>query len=422
MRRKILRIAGWLHFTLVLASLIPAFYGLVFPPQLVFGWSLYSKCLMIIFPVIVTELAVQKTKNLGQYLVVAAAALSLTGIFAWLAGPAGSGDDRLWGYTVLMLVETVLLFISRFSVRVRKKEEYEAMQAGSGENATFAQFFQESSKIQDKPRIQFLAIFLVVYGLGLLLSNHALCNQAVFGMVSDTVLFLLYTYLEKTEEYLSLNQRVAGVPAKRIYGIGRTMFLLLLGVLALGLLPGILTSKYRNYQDIRAWSDKMVSYVDESDETDGDRKDDGEDSEEPLESRDYMLEQYHEPPRWLSTLGSVMVAVCCLFLLFLVGREIRQAFVEFRGSQEENGDIVENLTDEPQEQAEHIRHQKRKPQEKEVESLRKKYRRTIRKYRKDLPEPSETPTEIEERAGLLESAMMRELHTAYERERYGNHE
>ena len=44
----------------------------------------------------------------------------------------------------------------------------------------------------------------------------------------------------------------------------------------------------------------------------------------------------------------------------------------------------------------------------------------IRKHRKDIPYPSESPTEIELAAGLKDDVQMQELHVIYEQVRYGN--
>lgn len=62
---------------------------------------------------------------------------------------------------------------------------------------------------------------------------------------------------------------------------------------------------------------------------------------------------------------------------------------------------------------------RRTRQGREKESVRRKYRRTIRRYRKDAPDAAETPSEIEEKAGLADNEDMRALHAQYERERYG---
>lgn len=411
MRKKLLRISSWLQLTLVIAVLIPLFYGLIFPPEEVFGGSLYIKSLLILFPIIATDVAVKKIKTLGGYLLVCAGILSVTGAAARLIGPVLGQESRLWAYVVLLLAEAFVLMVSRFSVRMKKMEEYDAMQASGGEGMTFAQFFREKQSILDKPQLQFLGVFPVIYGVGWLLYNSSLCNSALFGAVCYFFLYLLYNYLEKTEEYLSLNQRVAGVPKKRIYGIGKTMFLLFIAVLVLGMLPGFLTVKYRKYQNLREWEIVFSEYVDELDEDDK--------KTFTPQKKSYSVLGYREVPEWLSYFSYAAGAACCLIFLFVMIVVIRQVFADFRGGSEENGDIVENLTKMPEEEIEQISIGKKRYVDKEKESVRKKYRRAIKRHRKDLPNPAETPAEIEERAGLSEDVAMKELHVQYERARYG---
>lgn len=57
--------------------------------------------------------------------------------------------------------------------------------------------------------------------------------------------------------------------------------------------------------------------------------------------------------------------------------------------------------------------------ESEAQRIRRKYRKIIRKHRKDRPAPYESPIEIEVLAGLGEDEQMQKLHVQYEIVRYG---
>lgn len=57
--------------------------------------------------------------------------------------------------------------------------------------------------------------------------------------------------------------------------------------------------------------------------------------------------------------------------------------------------------------------------ENEAQRIRRKYRKTIRKHRKDRPAPYESPAEIEALAGLEQDEQMQKLHVQYETVRYG---
>jgi hypothetical protein len=51
--------------------------------------------------------------------------------------------------------------------------------------------------------------------------------------------------------------------------------------------------------------------------------------------------------------------------------------------------------------------------------IRRRYKKTIKKHRKDLPALYESPNEIEEKAGLINNDEMKDLHSQYENARYG---
>ncbi len=412
MRRKLLKVSGWLAFGVWIANLIPLFYGLIFPPQPVFGRTMYVRSLLVLFPLIATYGAVRRTKTLWGYLFWCAVIMAAVGGLALLVGPVLEKDGRFLAYVVILLLETFLIMLNRYSVRMRRLDEYEVMLAKEGENITYNEFLQGEHGMLDRPHKQFLAVFVITYAAGWLLYNRALCDVALFSGGCYLVLFCFYVYLEKTEEYLSLNQRVAGVPRKRIYGIGRTMFLVFLAMLLVGMLPGILTVNRRSYRDLRNWTDNWKKIT--ADDFTEEEAADGNEIDFDI-SYDYRR---NEPPKWLNGLFYVVGTGCFALFIYFIVHAVRQVVVDFRADRDENGDIVENLEAEPEEETAMIAG-RRTRQGREKESVRRKYRRTIRRYRKDAPDAAETPSEIEEKAGLADNEDMRALHAQYERERYG---
>ena len=101
-------------------------------------------------------------------------------------------------------------------------------------------------------------------------------------------------------------------------------------------------------------------------------------------------------------------------------RKIYATFQDFRKAIDENGDMVEELED-TEETVQLIKRTTPSSRYKlsERELIRKKYRKTIRRHRKDRPAPYESPFEIETNAGIADSAEGKELHQNYERARYG---
>ena len=108
--------------------------------------------------------------------------------------------------------------------------------------------------------------------------------------------------------------------------------------------------------------------------------------------------------------------VCAIVFVCAVAVAIKNIFQEFRQEIDENGDKIEDL--EEKTESMHIVMPARE-QDSETNKIKRLYKRTIRKHRRDRPAAYEMPTEIEEKAGLAENEAMRALHADYERVRYG---
>jgi hypothetical protein len=108
-------------------------------------------------------------------------------------------------------------------------------------------------------------------------------------------------------------------------------------------------------------------------------------------------------------------------LLFIYGfvQMIRQIFKDFRNTLDENGDIIEEITDDDMAYKEDELYIKGSHLDSEAMRIRRRYKKAIRKHRKDLPAPYESPNEIEVNAGLAYNDEMKQLHCEYENARYG---
>lgn len=133
-----------------------------------------------------------------------------------------------------------------------------------------------------------------------------------------------------------------------------------------------------------------------------------------------LMAEYGEPkptPRWLILLSYIMEAFVFLFIIILLVKSIISTFHAFRASKDENGDIVEELEDTDDVRKITLPARRRKLSERE--RIRKEYRKTIRRNRKDRPAASESPLEIEKNAGIADQKDIQELHRNYELARYG---
>lgn len=403
----------YLHATLFFAMFVPLVYGVT-------EWSdpagtgvLYLKCLLIAVPVIVAERAAKKVKSAVLYFVICTLLLAGVGIIAgltvYLSGGTGRFENYEICYCIGMLAETLFIVLKRFVDRVKaaawKREEPLAA---------------ETVSFLDHPSPALVWYFVVLYVIGLCLSAKLLCDTAFYSAVLYTFLALFYEYLGATAGYLRINKRTRGIPTRRLYGISFSMLLVFAGLLFAGMLPSVFMAGQRQYTDIRDWFGdvELAPYEYESDMN----------FQPPASSggADWMelLSDGGPPPEPSKVVNAVfwaIGAVCVLVFLYGVFRMIRQILLDFRSSRDDNGDIVEEIEDDPllRRKEERIRRKGLSGAQSEAERIRRKYRKMIRKHRKERPAPYESPSEIEEYAGLKDDEQMRQLHGQYEKVRYG---
>lgn len=411
--RQGLKVMEYLHAALLFSMFVPLVYAVT-------AWSdpagtgvLYVKCFLIAVPVIVTERAAKRVKSVVLYFAVSALLLAgtgaVTGLIAYVTG--GRGRFEAYGicYCVMMAAETVFIIIRRFADRVsaakRMREEPLA--------ARLVSFL-------DHPALSLVWYFVVFYVLGVCLNAKPLCDIAFYSAVVYTFLALVYEYFVETRAYLEMNKRTKGIPRRRLYGVSFSMLLLFSLLLLAGMVPSVLLAGQRQYTDIREWFDGIAPAPFEYER--------GPDFQMPAADGVGWMEILNdgepapEPSKLAVALLWGLGAACALVFLYGVFLVIRQILRDFRNSRDENGDIVEEIGDDqiPQRREVLLDRKGRRGAESEAERIRRRYRRTIRRHRKERPEPYESPAEIEENAGLKNDGQMRHLHREYEEARYGD--
>lgn len=410
MRRKIAVVAGWVHVTLILALLPPIVYAVGAEQNAETARMLYSRCLLIALPVVVTGVAIEKCRGLFAYLAVCAVTLAATGMLGWAVSGSMRRNGDVFGYLLILLAEALVVAIRRVVARIHEKREEEAREKKDPSITPYSDLLKE-------PSFSMLLYFAIVYVLALNVNSPEVCNEAFFSAPVYGVAALLYRYVGETETYLSLNKRTCNLPSKRIYGIGNGMLAIFLLALSIVILPSFFTISGRKYHDVRNGFEKWnLSYGEI-----GTGMQDRSGEEEIL--ADWM-EAMGEPkpaPIWATVLFYVMGVAVLLFLAVALVKVIFDMFREFRGAADENGDIVEELkdTDTEYEKKVEVRRRTGNRRLSERERIRRQYRRFIRKYRKERPAVYESPAEIEAGAGIAQSMEGEEMHRRYEYMRYG---
>ena len=407
MRKLIITSAGWIHTSLILAIIIPFIYALCVEDQSAVGSHLYLKCLIILLPIVVTDLAADRCRTLLSYLFLCALLFAATGTLAWILAGALHGSLLFWGYFLLLLGETLFVIINRLTARLQKKKEMEAAMAA---DPTFRPFYD----ILKEPSFPVLIYFGAIYLLAASFDSPSVCNAALFSVILYTVITFLYQYVSETERYLFLNKRTCNLPSKRIYGIGSgtlAIYLLLLMVL---ILPSLFTISLRHYHDLRELtSDIQIEYPEVMPENDTENT-----GEDPMAA---LLAEYGDAtpaPWWLDYIFYLVSTVVFVFLAIMLIKKVYAIFQDFRTANDENGDIVEELQD-TSEDIRKIKTPAGRRRLSERDQIRKEYRKTIRRHRKDQPAVYESPAEIEENAKIAGTEDGIALHARYELARYG---
>lgn len=393
-----LKIIGYAHATLFFALLIPLVYTVTDLSDPAGDGILYCKCLLILIPVIITDWAAKRVKYLAVYIGICAALLAAVWGIAALFHASGA---YMVCYCTGMSAEIFFIVIKRLQARLKESSRRKDEDPLAAKMEEFL----------DTPMLPLLWYFVVIYGVGTCLSGKALCDMAFGSAIVYLFLALIATYFRGTKGYLETNKRIKGIPTRRLYGVSFAMLLLFLALLLIGILPSVFLASHRQYPDIRGWlNDQEPGPMEMEFSSAGDME---------------MLEMLRdgvpvsEPSVFWNTLFQVLGGVCVLVFIYGIIRAIRRVFRDFRNSRDENGDIIEEIKDKENSDREEMLERRRRHTDSAAEKIKRRYRKMIRKHRKDRPAPYESPAEIEEGAGLKDDEEMRELHKVYEGVRYG---
>jgi hypothetical protein len=357
------------------------------------------KCLIILIPVVITKKAEHSSKNLVIYLFVCVCTIAFVSAVTYMPFRPLSVYD--YCYVVTIVAETVLLTVTRLVDRLKKADDFLSAKEAS---------------IFDKPKVAYAWYFVLMYIVGILFNSKLLCDISFWVTIVYLVTAFLYEYLTGTKRYLYINNRIKGIPKKRLYGISTAMVLVFLLICLVGVLPSIFMSGYRQYTDIRHWMDDVPPV---EIEVGGDGDFSVVQMENPMMGLMQEGGEPTEPSKLLNAVLWIIGALCIIGVIYGIIQTIRQIFKDFRNTLDENGDIIEEIIDDEAQYKEDELYIKGRHLDSEAMRIRRRYKKVIKKHRKELPAPYESPYEIEENAGLRNDEEMKSLHGEYENARYG---
>ena len=413
--RRLMFILECIHPVLVLPLVFPGIYMCLMIREDPLIFPIFAAGLSILICSAVCKAAVRRVRTLTLYLLVSGFGIVLTLfsarlLFLWMTGNNKSLYTGSVGkaFFVVMALECFLVAGDAFRTRMREDGRKKAILNNDIDWA-------ESAYLLEKPDFWFLILFVLVYTAARFTACPVMCTISLITGILYLPMVFLYGYLEGAEDSLSEVKALSQVPERKVrkMGIG-IVLVLLMAVLIAGSLS-VLFSRLRTYHDIRQWEPKVTMTEQEIQEF-----------YTPMESFHFpaeilMDEENAAPPRpvpkWLKAAGWCLAAVIFLAVIRLLFLAIRRIFTGFREGIEENGDIVESLYEDKEEKD--ISSSAKDRESRVKNKIRRKYIRTIRRYRKTSPAPYETPEEIEERTAFAPQIDIADLHESYEQARYG---
>ena len=403
--REILELA---HLCILLPTVFPAVYLILLERDDSFIFRLLISGLVIVLPVVVVRVSIRRIRGFLPCLILfASAGAGVYGLAKLISSAPAWPEDIATGYMVTIMIETVVVVLSGISIRLRDNARKRA-------RAQLDFTWKEQRCFLEKPGYFILVWFVFLYLLSLTCKCPTGCNIAIAGLISYACITCLHSHVEQTERYIGRLDYISRFPKRRvrIIGVGVVLtFMLLAGTAAV--VVSVSTAGVRSYLDLRQIRFQRPP-VEEYHEI-------GELGERPPLREDLFYGSTNNPyrpaPAWVN---AMLAAIGCLIgvgVVLLVIRWYWHFCNEFRDTGEENGDISERITDEPGLPV-MLRRIRRPAAVTERDRIRANYRWEIRKRRKDIPKPHETPSEIESETDLFGTEAGNALHVRYESARY----
>ena len=408
-RKWIKQILEYLHILLVFAMVLPLIYITGMQRETGMIFRLYFLMYLLILPIMLIKTTARRCKKMFIYLLICAGILAGTGVAAFGIGNLFLDTGIVPAYVLAMLISAFMIALQAYSVRlnrIRQKKAKEEMDHS----------WKQKDTLLEKPDIYISFWFVCIYILAKNLESPEVCNLAFISTVVYLLVAVSYQFIDKTEEYLSMNEGVCNVrniPYKRIFGIGKYFLFGYIALIALASIPAFCTTQYREYKDIREWLTlREVDY-----EVLLEQEAKKEYVPDPMFD---VMDSYGEPkemPFIVKIIFYGAMAIILLYVVYMAIKWIQSEMQAFEVGLEEEADKVESLEEVDEESI--ISGPRFLRPKTEEEKIRKEYRKFIRRHRKDVPAAYETPAEIEAIAGVAATPEGQELHVRYEQVRYG---
>lgn len=404
-----------LHMLVLLSCLVPCFCQVIASgmsaqdAEAAFACflPLYGMTLTLAVPAAFAYLLQEKVKTLGVFLLCALPVswLFLAGLFA-LEKHLGLSVMGCEQVTQALILITFLLDAVRMRTNDNSRKRAKAQEDHSWTGDMY---------LLPLPSLAILAPFAVLYVCALFFHSNELAQTALTGSILYFFLVLPYHVLVRNQEYLESRHHVSRIPVKQISRLQRSSLLRVMIPCALLAAAALLTAGGRQFLDLPSLGLDLFR-----------KPEYGVSYDQNALIRELIalgyLKRGAPPPRWLIALLDFIDNALTIFLTGLIFYGIwliiRSVIIRFRRQYEEQkpkiaagGGLDEHVSLKPPRTA--------AVRNRQGAGIRRRYRRIILRFRGGPPDPYESPSLMEERAGLPDTEPMHRLHDEYEKARYG---
>lgn len=360
------------------------------------GFLYLAKALWLLVPVSVSWFGVRQIRHFLAYFLGAVLVTVFAGVL--------SRD-------ILTMVCSVFIFLIRCYPRIsrgkRRQEEY-----GNVEEKQF----WEIPTILDQPKIQHWLIFIFLYLLIIFIRGAYLLNVLFALLLLEIFICYAFYSILRLKQFVLSRRRIANLPIKTMQRMQRAILVITTCLLVLFVLPSLIYGKEPLVALTRL---KMAMNIEISLPETGQNMDIPQENnmQEILDA--IAQEETFQIPEWVEDLLEIifygLLAAAAIVAAVLLYQAFRNMMKSFEAGKEEDEVI---LLDEDASRGIGLRRRSFQKREDSPDwRIRKAYKRTIRTLFGVRPDGWESPSELEERAGLQGTDRYHEI---YEKARYSH--
>lgn len=406
----LLPILTWIHSLLLFAFIYPLAASMLSLHKMDFARM--SACgLLLVIPIVCSSLLLERMHHMLVYLL---CGFGISAVSAYIAAMT-TGAQTLAGSVTFWMTFCggMLVFIVHTVGKVRYGNMKRDFLAVHGDENSFTLPGPEVDSFLTEPSYYHLAWFSIWYVVGMVL-HFTMCLYVMFAMVFiDVFVIVGYHYCDALHQYVCQNRKVANLPLTTMRNIHRIIGILGALLLTLALLPSVL---FGHEFDIQLKPMEPIDSTEIVQPANTEAMEGG--NGNPFQDLD--AGSIFEPPAWLLTLckisGYVILVGIVVFILAQIIRSMRRHGQDFAVEQE---DEITFLKPAENEHKESIFTRLRTGHRLSTnQQIRRRYRNTIKKTTKGLPNNWATPSELEQAASLPDNESTAHLHDCYEKARY----